>query len=49
MSLWEEFSSHMVHHPISPVVFVPFCIGSFLIVVLEEGNPVPVPLVLQSL
>jgi len=31
MSLWEQFSSYMVHHPTSIVVFVSFWIGRFLI------------------
>jgi hypothetical protein len=33
MILWEQFFSLMVHHPISPVMFVPFWTENFLIVV----------------
>jgi hypothetical protein len=39
--LWEQFSSQMVHHLFSPFVFEPFWTGSFLIIGLDEGDPIP--------
>jgi hypothetical protein len=38
MFLWEQFSSQTVHHFTSPVVFMPFWTGSFLIVGHEKGG-----------
>jgi hypothetical protein len=37
----------MVKHLTSPVMFMPFWTGSFLIVGEEEEYPFPAPLVLQ--
>jgi len=31
VSLWEQFSSYMLHYQTSPTIFVPFWTGSFLI------------------
>jgi hypothetical protein len=33
MSMWEQFSSYMVHHLTSPAIFVLFWTRSFLIIV----------------
>jgi hypothetical protein len=41
MLLWEQFSSHTVHHPTSSDVFLPFWTGSFLSVVHKQGDPFP--------
>jgi hypothetical protein len=38
MFLWEQFSSQMVNNFASPIVFLPFWTGSFLIVGSEAGT-----------
>jgi len=37
MSVWEQFSGQMVHHPTSPVMFVSLSTGKSLIIGCEEG------------
>jgi hypothetical protein len=42
----DNFPTYMLHHPISPVVFVPFWTGGFLMIGGKSVDPFSGPLVL---